>query len=188
MAKPTKTITGTDNVDSLVGITKPDKTADKIVGNGGSDTIDGLAGNDILVGDYDDVSTGQANIEGGNYNDTIHGGGKETIPKGKSSDDDLLIGDNRIASTGYTDSSDQGNLSTVAGNIYGGDDQLYGERGTDTLVGDTQNASTYTSAFVYDSFIPEPPTGTSESFNATLPAVTSWAALTFSTAEAAATR
>ncbi|CAN5581265.1 hypothetical protein BH10ACT2_BH10ACT2_25780 [soil metagenome] len=85
----------------------------------GDDVINGLAGNDLLIGDKAVLSAGE---RGGN--DTIHGG----------DGDDVIIGD-----AGNMDSCTcdgvGGAHSEVAGPI-GGNDNLFGDDGNDIIFGD----------------------------------------------------
>ena len=70
---------------------------DDIDGNGGDDTIDGLAGDDdIDGGDDDDVLSGGAGddtIDGGNDDDLIDGGPGADVMRGGDDDDTITIDD-----------------------------------------------------------------------------------------------
>ena len=106
--RPTRKITGTPQDDTLVG-------------NGKSEFIHALEGNDIING-----NDGDDNISGGLGNDTINGGnGRDTI-KGDEGND-RIIGFN-------------GNDSLFGNN---GSDSLFGEAGDDIINGNEGNDSIF---------------------------------------------
>lgn len=78
------TLVGTDDPDSLTGIT----TNDTLSGLGGDDLLSGQAGNDLLLG-----GDGNDSLDGGSGNDTLDGGvGIDTL-LGGSGNDSYVIDD-----------------------------------------------------------------------------------------------
>ncbi|MCD6035040.1 MAG: hypothetical protein K0R63_781 [Rickettsiales bacterium] len=125
----------------------------RLVGNGGNDTIHGNGGDDVILG-----GSGNDVLEGGEGNDTIFGGSENDVIKGDAGND-FLYGEEGNDTINGGDGSDfingnQGNdlLYGDAGNdtihggqgadkIYGGngDDQLFGDKGNDLIYGDAGN-------------------------------------------------
>ncbi|MDG3442400.1 beta strand repeat-containing protein [Nitrospirillum amazonense] len=101
--------------------------SDTLTGGQGNDLIQGLAGNDILTGGF-----GNDTLEGGSGYDVLNGG----------SGDDVLYGNN-AANTGGDTGDDR------LTDDQGGNDQLYGQDGNDTLTV-TRYTSTATETILMD--------------------------------------
>ncbi len=118
------TIIGTGGSDTLRGTAGNDV----IVGLGGHDTISGLGGNDVICG-----GSGQDTLTGGAGNDVLVGnGGRDTIT-GNTGNDILSGGNGRdTLHGGAGDDALSGNL---------GVDDLAGGAGTDSCFGRTSNTA-----------------------------------------------
>lgn len=117
-------LSGSDNIDELIGIEGANGTAfddflfgssgaNRLYGNGGNDTIEGIGGNDRLWG-----HAGEDSINGGSGNDLIQGGDDDDDLDGGSGSDTVYGGDGDDDITGGSN-----------------DDTLYGDDGNDTIVG-----------------------------------------------------
>ena len=90
--------------------------------HGGNDTLDGGDGNDLIYGE-----AGADLIDGGDGNDIMHGGsGNDTITGGDG-DDQLLGG------SGYDTGVYAGDVNDLGFSLIGGDIQVSGAEGVDTL-------------------------------------------------------
>ena len=97
--------------------------ADKLHGDAGDDTIDGLGGEDTITGDG-----GNDVLDGGSEDDTIRGGAGNDEITGGTGADILFGGDGNDVLAG------NGGADTIHGGD--GDDDLCGDAGIDSLFGD----------------------------------------------------
>ncbi|MGX7895113.1 hypothetical protein [Tsuneonella sp. HG222] len=127
------------NPNTFVLTQTGNELANKIVGSGSRDVINGLGGDDILYGkDGDDA------IDGGSGRDTVYAGTGNDLVKGGSDDDTILgwTGNDTIE-------GDEGNdyligsegIDRIAGGE--GNDRLLGEAGDDFLEGGEGNDYLY---------------------------------------------
>ncbi len=123
---------------------------DTLVGGSGNDTLEGLAGNDSLVGldghDILDGGDGADTLDGGEGNDTYLGGGSEDVIVDSGGVDTLITGGGILPEgienfvlRGYTaevGTDGHGNeLDNTIIDEGGGNAFLYGNGGSDTLIG-----------------------------------------------------
>ena len=150
-------ISGTSNNDTLTG----NASANTLIGNSGNDTLQGLAGADrldggagddlFLVGDNDvtnsgDVIIGGADFDTVNYNGITSQGVTIDLESGSTvtvtinGQTHTLNGIEHLIGTNQTDvlTGDQ-NLNRVQG--MGGDDQIFGQDGSDFLYGGAEEAN-----------------------------------------------
>ncbi|GAA5083090.1 Ig-like domain-containing protein [Lysobacter panacisoli] len=134
-------VTGTDNFgDTISG----DARANRLIGLGGNDWIDGRAGDDVLVGGQGNDTLiggdGADALAGEDGDDTLQGGaGKDVLAGGAGVD--LLYGgadDDRISSDDGDDIAYGGDGNDTIGGQAGAD-TLYGEAGDDGLSGGDGN-------------------------------------------------
>ncbi|WP_137177524.1 Ig-like domain-containing protein [Roseomonas sp. AR75] len=135
---------GADRIDgeaSPVGRERPTGDADRMLGGAGPDSLAGLGGNDVLVGeDGADSLSGDAGFDvlrGGAQDDSLDGGSGGDALFGDAGDDLLRGGtdDDRLQGGAGADSLQGGQGEDL---LLGGadDDRLDGGEGNDTLLGE----------------------------------------------------
>lgn len=105
---------------------------DIVRGDENNNIIDGLDGNDLLAG-----RGGNDQIDGGNGTDQINGGHDDDVLAGGMGDDKIYGGDGNDLIRGDLNRED------IQGEIFGGNDILYGGKGDDRLGGKTGDDQLY---------------------------------------------
>jgi Ca2+-binding RTX toxin-like protein len=128
-------VTGSKFNDTLKG----DARANRLIGGGGNDTLDGAAGDDVLVS----TSGGRSSLIGGDGDDNLSGGHSQNGGNGNDLMFTTFAGDATFAGATLTGGAGNDRISagvgadTLAGGT--GDDIMDGGAGNDVLNGDGDN-------------------------------------------------
>lgn len=145
---------GVASVENVVGsegygdTLRGDARANRLIGLGGNDILEGRAGADVLVGGVGDDTLrggdGEDNIAGEDGVDTLEGGNDKDILAGGAGND-TMYGDAGadVLSGGDGDDTLRGGLDADRLGGDAGSDQLYGEAGNDQLAGGAGNDALY---------------------------------------------